>query len=57
MTAVVVAAAVLLQLLLAVIGAVTVAWLASPSSPCRPVASLWHRLIVVTMQTAPGETP
>lgn len=53
MTAVVLAA-VLLQLLLAVIGAATVAWLSSPSSPCRPVAGLWRRLIVVTMQAAPG---
>lgn len=47
-------AAGLLQLLLAVIGAVTVAWLVSPSSPCRPVAWLWRRLIVVTMRPVPG---
>lgn len=50
----VVLAAGLLQLLLAVVGAATVAWLASPSSPCGPVAWLWRRLIVVTMQAAPG---
>jgi len=47
-------AAGLLQLLLAVVGALTVAWLVSPSSPCRPVAWLWRRLLVVTMQPAPG---
>jgi hypothetical protein len=50
----VLAVAVLVQLLLALIGAATVAWLVSPSSPCRPVAGLWRRLIVVTMQAAPG---
>jgi hypothetical protein len=53
-TAAVLVSVALLQLLLAVIGTVTLAWLASPSSPCRPVAGLWRRLIVVTMLPAPG---
>lgn len=53
MTAILALAAVL-EVLLAVTGALTVAWLLSPASPSPLIAACWHRLIVVTMMPAPG---